>query len=526
MGWESNAIFQVVIIQGTAGSGLFAYSPSPGLGNLVASIASVPGTDIYGNAYVAGDASYAPGPTGLNFAVSITGNSLQLFTGPVNSNGAGPWTARGILALDVTGTVVQLTTPSGGFSVTGGLTALQNAASVTAALAGGKVLQVTDTTAAPTSPILQIIAAAATPDFSLGIQVTGDTNQRFRIDSDGSVHWGTGAAATDTVLSRTAAGVLSAGAGTLVAAVVEALAAASGNATLLAETAGDTNPRFQVLGSGSAQWGPGNAAVDTTLARTAAGTLTVTSTLKTSGLVVAGSAADQVALSNGLAGGDVLKVTNTTAAPTGPSTHLIAQAAADRALGIQVAGDTVTRLLVDSNGKHSWGPGGASAQDVTMQRNSGHLDVTATDGNTYSAERLTQVNTGQTITTVSPTVTALTGLSAAVANGTTYRFRLWVAYNGSVAAGAPVFEITGPTTSFSAAQLSFTTNGTATVTQRGAGLNTLQTGPTFQTAQQLLVWEGIFTPSANGTLAVSGATNTSGDNLVINGAAMDLFPVI
>jgi hypothetical protein len=44
----------IVIITGGAGSGLFVYSPSPGAGNLVASITGASGTDTYGNAYGAG----------------------------------------------------------------------------------------------------------------------------------------------------------------------------------------------------------------------------------------------------------------------------------------------------------------------------------------------------------------------------------------------------------------------------------------------------------------------------------------
>jgi hypothetical protein len=44
----------VVIITGGKGSGLFVYSPSPGTGNLVASITGASGTDQYGNAYGAG----------------------------------------------------------------------------------------------------------------------------------------------------------------------------------------------------------------------------------------------------------------------------------------------------------------------------------------------------------------------------------------------------------------------------------------------------------------------------------------
>ena len=52
-------IFAVIYIVGPKG-GLFVYNPSAGPGNLVASIAGKSGTDKYGNAYVAGVASYGP----------------------------------------------------------------------------------------------------------------------------------------------------------------------------------------------------------------------------------------------------------------------------------------------------------------------------------------------------------------------------------------------------------------------------------------------------------------------------------
>jgi hypothetical protein len=49
---------KLVIISGTAGSGLFVYSPDPGAGNLVASLAAAAGTDQFGNVYPAGFAVY------------------------------------------------------------------------------------------------------------------------------------------------------------------------------------------------------------------------------------------------------------------------------------------------------------------------------------------------------------------------------------------------------------------------------------------------------------------------------------
>jgi hypothetical protein len=53
MGWNRN-VFQILIVSGGPGSGIFIYSPSPGLGNLIGSWAGAAGIDPYGNTYPAG----------------------------------------------------------------------------------------------------------------------------------------------------------------------------------------------------------------------------------------------------------------------------------------------------------------------------------------------------------------------------------------------------------------------------------------------------------------------------------------
>lgn len=62
----------------------------------------------------------------------------------------------------------------------------------------------------------------------------------------------------------------------------------------------------------------------------------------------------------------VFRVVNGLAAPISPASQLIAAAAADRVLGIMVAGDTSNRLLIDSNGKITWGSG--TVQDTNLYR--------------------------------------------------------------------------------------------------------------------------------------------------------------
>lgn len=60
MGWNQ-ALFPLVVITAapTGFSGLFAYSPGPGAGNLITSIAAADGTDPYGNAFLHGTVTYS-----------------------------------------------------------------------------------------------------------------------------------------------------------------------------------------------------------------------------------------------------------------------------------------------------------------------------------------------------------------------------------------------------------------------------------------------------------------------------------
>jgi hypothetical protein len=84
---------------------------------------------------------------------------------------------------------------------------LGNSGKFQQAASGGLILQVQDTTAAPTSPIAQIQAQAA-GDKALGLIVAGDTNPRAVWGSDGKLSFGPGNATQDCTLERQAAGIL------------------------------------------------------------------------------------------------------------------------------------------------------------------------------------------------------------------------------------------------------------------------------------------------------------------------------
>lgn len=78
---------------------------------------------------------------------------------------------------------------------------------ITGANGAGQALVVTNTTASPTQANILGVAAAS-GDIELGIAVTGDTQNRFTVDSTGIIRWGPGNAAVDTNLYRTAANLL------------------------------------------------------------------------------------------------------------------------------------------------------------------------------------------------------------------------------------------------------------------------------------------------------------------------------
>jgi hypothetical protein len=60
-GWSNQVVSLIILTEAATGfSGLFGYSPTPGAGNLILSVAAAAGTDPYGNAYQAGVTSYLP----------------------------------------------------------------------------------------------------------------------------------------------------------------------------------------------------------------------------------------------------------------------------------------------------------------------------------------------------------------------------------------------------------------------------------------------------------------------------------
>lgn len=80
MGWNSQAVIANKVIVTGSGEGVFAYDPEPGPGTLVISVAATGGTDEFGNAYLAGLATYQyAGLVPVN-AVSASDNDVTFWT--------------------------------------------------------------------------------------------------------------------------------------------------------------------------------------------------------------------------------------------------------------------------------------------------------------------------------------------------------------------------------------------------------------------------------------------------------------
>lgn len=166
-------------------------------------------TDIF-TGTIAGQPS-ASGNTVLSANVAGTDafDRFRLLGTGAMTIGPGTATRDTQLARTATGTL-QLTNPNtthaATLSIDGVVSGLTETLSTGAA--GGKVLAITNTTSAPTADNLLITSQAA-GDSTLGIQVSGDTKDRFTVDSTGKMQWGPGGAtATDTDFYRANAGTL------------------------------------------------------------------------------------------------------------------------------------------------------------------------------------------------------------------------------------------------------------------------------------------------------------------------------
>lgn len=228
--------------------GLFVYDGTPAFGNLIfSSISSAAGqTDKFSNKLIPNTTMYTGGSTAIQFV----GGTEQWWNG---SFGAG-WNGVGIF-------VTQNGFGSPALNVSGGplnlSTSLVIASSSNPTRHGTGLAEFQG----------DIFSWAASVGTVLHSLVSGDTNDRFLVDSNGRMHWGTGAAATDTDLYRVASAILQTDG------AIQMQAGAAGNGALAAFVFGDLANRWNMDSNGKMQWGDGTHAVDTNLYRVSAGVL-------------------------------------------------------------------------------------------------------------------------------------------------------------------------------------------------------------------------------------------------------------
>jgi hypothetical protein len=232
----------------------------------------------------------------------------------------------------------------------------------------------------------------------------------------------------------------------------------------------------------------------------------------------------------------ILTLGNSQAAPTSPIFQITAAAAADKAVGIQIATDTNQRLAIDSNGRLQWGPGNA-VTDVTLQRNAaGFLTTTSKDLITYDIQRLTIATTGAlTITLVAFTTIGTPSLTATVGIGA-YNFRFHVMYvgNGTGVTANPLFRVRSPAFSSGSLQLVGTANGPLVSVRfdNASGFGGSLSAPALtagdNTTRYNVVIEGSAVFTASGGLDIQASIGVAGNAqfVIAQGSTLELFPII
>lgn len=105
----------------------------------------------------------------------------------------------------------------------------------------------------------------------LDTRISGDVHARFILTNDGRMKWGPGNVNQDCEIRRSAANkLICLDRLKLSGNFFESERAATTDEYLYGFITGDTNPRIQIMGDGSIEIGPGNAATDCVVARRAA----------------------------------------------------------------------------------------------------------------------------------------------------------------------------------------------------------------------------------------------------------------
>jgi len=355
------------------------------------------------------------------------------------------------------------------------------------------------------------------------------------------------------------------------------IAAGVADLVLGISVSGDTVPRFEIVSSGKLQWGAGGAsAVDTDLYRSASNSLTTDGNL-TVGLL---ATATTGAYTASTATGPVVTITNSTGTPTNPNETIYSNSATDKALGIRVIGDTVSRLNILANGHIDWGPGGSTAVDTNLYRNAageaktdnsltvngnvtvggaqllaggsgvigvnnaGTAPTTTPSGGAVAYAKSgafkwrgadgADYNTGSFISTLATnttgfantSLTTITGFSTPLGIGT-YLVVLFVPYLPTGTIGSTsTFALSFTGTATGGALANFTVHNTSAQLSQNSAPSTSFVSPTHTAANTLVQINATFVVTVAGTLTGQASVQTAADTMTMfAGSYMEVQPV-
>lgn len=119
---------------------------------------------------------------------------------------------------------------------------------------------------------------ALSSDSQYETRVTADANARWFMDATGKMSWGPGSAGVDTNLYRATGSKLATDD------LFESNRPAGTDAAVGGRRAADSNARWYVTADGALSWGDGAGLIDANLARSGAGTVTLTGNLSVTGI--------------------------------------------------------------------------------------------------------------------------------------------------------------------------------------------------------------------------------------------------
>jgi hypothetical protein len=181
-----------------------------------------------------------------------------------------------------------------------------------------------------------------------------------------------------------------------------------------------------------------------------------------------------------------------------------------------------------SSGEAGTGTGSSLFLGDSASSSPGLTVISGNDGNTYDTERLSLFTAAPQLfdaTSGSP----ITGLSAAVAKGGTYRIRARLRFTTAAAGGNAEINFTGPATSLCELGGSWRVIGSSgsSLEQENTGLAGVFSSFGLNSGGQAFCLDGIITFTAKGTLVMQGTCSNAADTwTTVTGCTMDLEPVL